>query len=301
MFNFSRQAPCWLMAAAVVLFTSQCAWAQTDVRPPLWEVRDGDTIAYLFGTIHVGSADFYPLPQSVQTAFRRSDTLAMEVDSANAQEASSAVAIALYAPPDGIENHLDPALLARVTELSRLYGLEFQRLRRMKPYLLMFTFTMFEYGRLGYDAKYGLDAHFAQRAQREGKRVVALESMTQQMTMLDNLSPALQAAMLQVTVDEIVNREVPVLVNGMITAWRAGDTKKLNKVLRAEERKLPRALAKEFRFRFLAERNSFMAQQIDSMIRSGQRVFVAVGALHMIGTGSIPALLREKGYVVRRR
>lgn len=301
MFNFARQASCWLVAAAVILFTSQSAWAQTEIRPPLWEVRDGDAVAYLFGTIHVGSADFYPLPQSVEAAYRSSDTLAMEVDPGNAQEASSAITIALYTPPDSIENHIDQALLASVTELSRLYGLDFRQLRQMKPYLLMFTFTMLEYGRLGYDAEYGLDAHFSQRAQREGKRVVALESMSQQMTMLDDLSAALQTTMLQITVDEIVNGEVPVLANEMITAWRAGDAKKLNEVLRAEERKLSPALAKEFRFRFLAERNSSMAQKIDWMIRSGQRVFVAVGALHMIGRDSIPALLREKGYIVRRR
>jgi len=35
------------------------------------------------------------------------------------------------------------------------------------------------------------------------------------------------------------------------------------------------------------------------MLRKGQRVFVAVGALHMIGADSIPSLLRKKGYSVK--
>jgi len=42
-----------------------------------------------------------------------------------------------------------------------------------------------------------------------------------------------------------------------------------------------------------------MARRIDGMIKSGQRVFVAVGALHMVGENSIPEILREKGYTVR--
>lgn len=298
MFNFARQAYCWLIAVAFILLTSQSAWAQSDVRPPLWEVRAGDATAYLFGTIHVGAADFYPLPESVESAFRNSDTLALEADPNNAQEAASAIIIALYAPPDNIENHLEPALLSRVKEISAQYGLQFQQLRQMKPYLLMFTFTMLEYGRLGYDAAYGLDAHFSQRAQREGKPIIELESMNKQMNMLDSLSPKLQSAMLQITVDEIVTGEVSDLADEMMAAWRTGDTKQLNDVLSAEERKLPPALAKEFRRRFLTERNVAMARQIDSMLKSGQRVFVAVGALHMVGKDSIPAILREKGYTV---
>jgi uncharacterized protein YbaP (TraB family) len=298
MFHFARQGYRLLIGAAVILLTSQIAWAQSEVRPPLWEIRAGDATAYLFGTIHVGAADFYPLPESVESAFRNSDTLAIEVDQNNTQEAASAVAIALYTPPDSIENHLEPALLASVQKASAQYGLQFLQLRQMKPYLLMFTLTMLEYGRLGFDPAYGLDAHFSQRARREGKRVVTLESMNQQMSMLDNLSPKLQSAMLQITVDEINSGEVPDLVDEMITAWRTGDTEQLNEVLSAEERKLKPTLAKEFRHHFLTERNAAMAQQIDDMLRDGQRVFVAVGALHMVGKDSIPVLLRKKGYAV---
>jgi hypothetical protein len=290
---------CWLLAAVIVVLTVQNAWAQSDVRPPLWEIRAGDTTAYLFGTIHVGAADFYPLPESVQSAFRNSDVLALEADPNNSQQAASALAIAMYVPPDSIEKHLETSLLSGVQEVSALYGLQFQQLRQMKPYLLMFMLTMMEYGRLGYDAKYGLDAHFSQRALRDGKQIIELESMGQQMHMLDSLSPDLQSAMLQITVDEILSGEVSVVSNEMIAAWSSGDTNQLNDVMTAEERKLPPPLAKEFRRRFLTDRNVTMARQIDGMIKSGQSVFVAVGALHMVGENSIPEMLRAKGYTVR--
>lgn len=299
MFMYARRVNCWLIAVAVILLTSHNAWAQSEVRPPLWEVHSGDTTAYLFGTIHVGTADFYPLPEFVESAFRNSDTLAIEADPNNVQQAASALAIAMYAPPDSIENHIEPALFSRVQQVSALYGLQIQQLRQMKPYLLMFALTMMEYGRLGYDAAYGLDAHFAQRAQREGKPIIELESMSMQMSMLDGLSPMLQSAMLQITVDEISTGEVSDLVNEMITAWRTGNTKQLNDVMSVEEGKLPPALAMEFRHRFLTDRNASMAQQIDRMLSSGQRVFVAVGALHLVGENSIPELLRKKGYTVR--
>jgi uncharacterized protein YbaP (TraB family) len=299
MIIFIRHAYRWLLATVVILLTSQLAWAQSDIRPPLWEVRDGDATVYLFGTIHVGAADFYPLPEFVEAAFRNSDTLAVEADPNNAQAASNALMMAMYVPPDSIENHLEPALLKGVEDISALYGLPFQHLRQMKPYLLMFTLTMLEYTRLGYDPKYGLDTHFSQRALREGKSIVELESMNQQMRMLDSLSPQLQSAMLQVTVDEILNGHVTVVSNDMMSAWRSGNIEKLIDVMTEEERKLAPPLAKEFRKRFLTERNVAMARRIDGMLKSGQRVFIAVGALHMVGEGSIPMILRDKGYTVR--
>ena len=299
MFIFARHAYCWLIATVVIVLASQNVWAQSDVRPPLWEVRTGDTTAYLFGTIHVGAANFYPLPESVQSAFRNSDVLALEADPNNGEQAASALAIAMYAPPDSIENHVEMPLLSGVQEVSALYGLQFQQLRQMKPYMLMFMLTMMEYGRIGYDAKYGLEAPYPQRVLREGKQLVELESMSQQMLMLDSLSPQLQSAMLQITVDEILTGEVSVVSNEMIAAWSSGDTNLLDDVMSAEERKLAPPLAKEFRRRFLTDRNVAMARRIDSMIKSGQRVFVAVGALHMVGENSIPEMLRAKGYTVR--
>lgn len=298
MYSFARPAFRWLFAAAAVLSVSCATWAQSGYSPPLWEVRSGNNTVYLFGTIHVGKADFYPLPAAVESAYRESSVLALEVDPANEQEAVNAVMSAMYAPPDSIENHLAPALLSSVVELSAGYGVRFQQIRQMKPYLLMFTLTTLEYARLGYSATQGLESHFSQRARAQGKRVVSLESMSQQMQMLDNLSPQLQAAMLQITVEEITNGEVAKLVAEMIAAWRTGDTRALDTVLSVEERRLPDELAREFHERFLTERNISMARQVERMLHSGERVFVAVGALHMVGEDGIPALLSELGYKV---
>ena len=49
--------------------------------PVLYKVTDGDgDVVWLFGSIHVGTEDFYPLPDYVEEAFEGSDRLAVEVD-----------------------------------------------------------------------------------------------------------------------------------------------------------------------------------------------------------------------------
>ena len=300
MICYAKTAERWLLAIATALWVSCPAWAQSAYSPPLWEVQAGQNRIYLFGTIHVGRADFYPLPAAVESAFRDSDILALEVDPEDHQEAMTAVMSAMYAPPDNIENHLPPELLKSVERVSADYGLPFEQLRQMKPYLLMFTLTNVEYGKLGFSPELGLESHFAQRARMDGKHLVALESMTQQMQMLEQLSPELQEAMLQITVDEISKGEVAPLVSEMIDAWRSGNVKALDTVLSTEERELPGALAAQFHQRFISGRNHAMAQQVESMLQSGKRVFVAVGAMHMVGKDGIPATLAAKGYKVKR-
>ena len=300
MHSCSRFAFHRLVAAATFLLFAVTAGAQSDYRPPLWQITAGNTTAYLFGTIHVGNADFYPLPASVDSAFRDSDLLVLEVDPADAQDATNAVMSAMYMPPESIENHVSPALLSRIGDISAAYGMPFQQIRQMKPYMLMFTLTALEYARLGYNAANGLENHLSQRARGSGKQIVALESMAQQMQMLDNLSPQLQAAMLEITLDEIAADEVTGMVGDMIAAWRSGNNRQLNDILTVEERRLPEPLADEFRQRFLSERNVAMADRIERMLLAGQRIFVAVGALHMVGENGIPALLTAKGYKVRQ-
>lgn len=295
----AKTAVRWLLAIAAAIWVSCPAWAQSAYSPPLWEVQAGQSRIYLFGTIHVGKADFYPLPAAVESAFRDSDILALEVDPENQQEAMTAVMSAMYAPPDNIENHLPPELVKSVASVSAGYGLPFEQLRQMKPYLLMFTLTQVEYGKLGFSPELGLESHLAQRARTDGKRLVALESMTQQMQMLEQLSPELQEAMLQITVDEISKGKVAPLVSDMIDAWRSGNVKALDTVLSAEERELPDALAAQFHQRFISERNRTMAQQVEHMLKGGKRVFVAVGAMHMVGEDGIPATLAAKGYKVK--
>ena len=288
-----------LIVLAAILLIPCAVSAQSGYSPPIWEVRSGENTAYLFGTIHVGKTDFYPLPASVQSAFAKSDVVALEVDPADEQAAVTAAMSAMYTPPDNIENHLDPDLIAGVIEVCAGYGIPFEQIRQIKPYLLMFMLTALEYQRLGYSPDKGLENHFARQALEQGKNIVALESMSAQMQVLDSLSSELQTAMLQIAVDEISSGEVEGLVAEMVMAWRTGNMDKLGAVLLAEERRLPDAMAKEFHERFLTKRNVAMVRQIERMLLNGDRVFVAVGAMHMVGEDGIPALLGAKGYEVR--
>jgi hypothetical protein len=271
-----------------------------DARLPLWEIKSASTTVYLFGTVHVGRGEFYPLPPAVETAYRDSQVLALEVDSTDMQALTAAVAMGMYQPPDSLDKHLPAALLQRLRTAFEGIGIPYEQAQRMKPFMAMLMLTSAAYSKLGYDASMGLDIHFADRAMKDGKRIVQLESAASQFGMMDSLSPGLQEELLAVTLDEIESSQVSTLVKDMVSAWMISDLGRLRRVLTEEERKLSPGRAREFHDKFLASRNTAMAQKIDSMLKERSPVFIAVGAAHALGDDGLVELLKKKGHRVRQ-
>jgi len=62
------------------------------------------------------------------------------------------------------------------------------------------------------------------------------------------------------------------------------------------------ALARKFEAEVLIKRNHRMADRIDALRKDAptETVFVAVGALHLLGSDNIPQLLQARGYEITR-
>jgi uncharacterized protein YbaP (TraB family) len=271
-----------------------------DTRLPLWEVSSDATKVYLFGTIHVGKREFYPLPAVVEDAYKRASAIALEIDSTDVQALSSAISTGLYTPPDRLSNHVPPDLQAKLNKALGKIGLPEEQVQVMKPFMVMLTLTSLEYARLGYDSANGLDIHFADRAGKDGKKIIALESAASQFAMMNSLSEPVQRELLEITLQEMDSNDIPALVEAMVSAWKTSDLARLEAVLAAEERKLSKGAASEFHEKFLTRRNEAMTQKIEGLLRDRSIVFVAVGAAHLLGKDGIVAMLRQKGYRVRQ-
>src|SRR4029453_2944050 len=61
-----------------------------DRRGFLWEVRKGRQVAWLFGTIHVGRPEFYPLPASRLSPLKRAEAIVLEADVSDSSRAIAA-------------------------------------------------------------------------------------------------------------------------------------------------------------------------------------------------------------------
>ena len=120
-------------------------------RGALFKVTQGQHTLYLFGTIHVGAADFYPLESRVSAALERATTLALEIDpDANPAAAVRAVQrYGMYRNGGPASADLAPEFRPRLAGLLKRYGLAPEAVAPMKPWLLASVLSISEYAQLG--------------------------------------------------------------------------------------------------------------------------------------------------------
>jgi len=299
-FHFAARCSARLFYALLIWLPAVAAHAQNGSTPLIWEARSASNTVYLFGTIHVGARKLYPLSPAVEKAFAGSRVLALEADPTQTGGAIDAMANAGYKPPDTIANHISPELMSKVERVLPQIGLPIEYARVMRPALLAMTIAVMEIGRQGYDPSLGLDVHFARLAKQQGKRIVELESLSEQLALLQSFSPALQAGMLEAAVESVQTGTLATELRDLVAAWRTGDADGLMGQLEKDTADLPPDLAREYTDSLYSTRNLGMTQKITAMLEGGEPTFVAVGAGHLLGDTGLVKLLQTKGYKLRK-
>jgi hypothetical protein len=291
--------------AAALAATSLASSAQAGAAPPagprhfLWEVSSLTNKVYLFGTVHAGKASFYPLPEPVQKAFADARVLAVEADVSDAAAMAKGGSSMIYAPPDKLSANVPAPLYERLRKQLLRLGLHETQFEPLKPFIAASFLSFTEWGRQGYVPAHGVDLHLITRAKEAKKRLVELEGAQAQADLMASLSEkeglqALEGAV--VALESGLGRDQ---ITGVVNAWQAGDPDLLLEVVRAYNDAVPGA--KELEDKFIWSRHEAMARKIEAFLLSGrERVFVAVGSLHLAGPRGLVEILKSRGYAVRQ-
>jgi uncharacterized protein len=261
----------------------------------LWKATSGAHTVYLVGSIHFASADMYPLPEAMESAFQASSVLVVELDprDANAMKALNLVASrGMYPPGDSLWNHVS----ARTREgLSRLAGggaMSAEMLARMKPWAVDLIVVQQLLASAGVRSELGIDMHFLEQA-RSGKRVDQLETPEEQVqAMLDTPESEQIRSLEETLADPDGSRQD---LEKMKTAWLSGDTAAIDALMASDFKDAPVT-----RKKLLEDRNVRMAAAVERYLKGGETCFVVVGAAHMVGKDGIVSRLAEKGFVVKQ-
>lgn len=239
--------------------------------PALWEIRDADTVIYLFGTFHTLDDQTVWFDDKVRDAFNRSGKLILETIVPTDMKAARAAA------------------QGQVTESSTKSGK-----RTLKPFIAS-TKTVVSQGRsMGLSVENGADAVLRRVAEGIGKPVGGLEGFEEQIKTLSNIpAPPPAAAAAAAPVTQLP--AVPVTLNDLLGAWTKGDTGAFSTMLAGFEAKSPVA------YRMLiADRNARWGQWIADRLHQPGTVFVAVGSGHLAGKDSVQQWLAARGITATR-
>ena len=269
--------------------------------PLLWQI-EGAVPSYLFGTIHVADPRVLSLPDRVESAFQAAEVVYTEIPLDTSVQLGMAESAVL---PEGgrLEEILDPDTVERINRyLSDVApGLTIAPLSQLKVWALATTLQLLE-SQMKHPGK-ALDMELYGRADALGKEVGGLETVAEQLELMDGLNFERQVRLLEGTLDYLEQARVDGVdvVADLIDAYLNGDIDRLGHTLN-EYLDDPLEHDSPLLERFITARNRKMAERIDKLLESdpGRRYFFAVGAGHFWGDQSLPQLLRDRGYTVRR-
>jgi uncharacterized protein YbaP (TraB family) len=272
---------------------------QTAQKHFLWKVTGGSGVAFLFGTVHVGKNDLYPLASVIEDSFKQSDTLIEEVDPATSLEslrlAQDIIKGGMYPADDSIANHLSEVTRARLTDYAKSgqLGADYTR---AKPWLLSLMIIQHQLKEMGFDQSKGLDQHFMKEATDMHKAIGALETADSQLRLFSSFPDDLQDQLLLTTLLDAA--EATDILDRTLKAWSSGNTEAMDGLINRDVRDHP--VLQPLMEKMFYERNDAMTQQIEKFLQTGKTYFVAVGAGHLVGERGIVKQLRRKNYTVEQ-
>ena len=268
----------------------------------LWSVEapDGSTLLHLFGSIHMASADTYPLPDRVMEAFARSDRLVVEADVTDAREAEVLARLGdegILAPPATLWDLVGPETEARLDACLAQTNLPKMLFDRFKPWMASLTLEAVRLIRQGYDEKLGLDRHFLTLARERGLPIAQLESVAEQMGLFLNLTDEQSLQLLEVSILECGTGADE--LERLLASWRRGDLAEFEELYFKAFREHPELTP--LLDKIIHQRNESMHRRLQDYLAPGTTSFVVIGAAHMVGADGIPERLMAQGLSVVRR
>jgi uncharacterized protein YbaP (TraB family) len=291
----------FLAAAPARAEAPRAGQAEAPNRGALFKVEGAGHTLYLFGTIHVGAADFYPLEARVTAALQRASVLALEIDP-EADPAAATRALrrhGLYADGRTAADDIAPAFRPRLARLLRQYGIAPEAVAPMKPWLLASVLAMSEFAAHGYQASLAVDSYLARQARARKIRVLELESVGGQMALFGGMTPAEQGRFLEEGISAIEDPEQAAQARAIAQAWRTADAAALDELARqgAEDDSFAGRFVQRV---LLDERNPTLAKGIAALLARERDSVAAIGVLHLVGADSVPQLLQRRGLRVER-
>ena len=267
----------------------------------LWEIsgKGLKRPSYLFGTMHVSSKLAFHLADSFYLGIRNADVVALETNPESWQEDMSKYELG----GAGYENYntayqtsgfmpLPEDYLSINTLKFYKYDKKIERALYSNPSAIN-NLLYRSYGNETSDFEEDtyLDMYIYQCGKKWGKKVAGVEKYAESMKLM--MEAYKDAAKDRDTKERSYESEEGYSYNKLQEAYRSGNLDWLDSINKYN------SFSAAFDEKFLYRRNEIQASSIDSILRSGQSLFVGVGAAHLPGGRGVIEMLRQQGYKLR--
>ena len=287
------------LKAAIAALILTALPASALAAPAMWEVSDGDSKVWLFGSMHLvppGTEWRTPL---FDATVAKAETVYFEADVGP----WGIMGALIWSLKMGFNNARDPWLptltpeqTAKLATAITPLGLTPQQLGSYEPWLAEQVIEQKAVDKAGTDAgggdmALGPDALLENELPKEKKAY--FETVVQQLNLMGAAPRSEQIAGLMNSLDQLGGASTEMA--GMARQWSGGDLDGLGKTV-ADDPMVKGALGETMLF----GRNRNWVPVIEQMLAQNHQDLVVVGAAHLIGDGSVADLLSKAGFTVTR-
>jgi uncharacterized protein YbaP (TraB family) len=285
----------WLrLFVAVLLLGVSIGTRSEDGHHTLWTVKGNHNTVYLLGSVHALKATEADLPPEALRAFANAKTLVMELNPNNVSTNKVLGSMLdLETLPAGmtLAGALGPDAYNKFIAHAEPLGLDPEFMSHFQPWFAVTMLDQLELAKLGFDPNAGVDLQFAKLAQADHREIIGLETIEEQIGIFAHLSLEEQRHYVLYSLAELDSAGRP--LDAMISAWRRGDTNRLEQLLGEGLEEFPDLYSK-----LTTDRNRRWLPTIIGFLNDDHDYLVVVGALHLVGRDGIVELLRRQGYEV---
>lgn len=257
----------------------------------MWLAEGATNRVYILGSVHLLRREDHPLPAIMEAAYADAESLIMELDMDDLDPAALQAAtnrLGVIQDERTLRDFLGAARYEEAVAAAAEMDIPFDMLDKTEPWYAAITVEQLALMRIGFNPLYGIELHMTMKATQDGKEVTGLETIEEQLAMLDGLSIEAQNDLLLQTLAEGGNIEA--FMDDMIRAWRVGDVDYLETNMLDDMAEYPEL------FDVIVEsRNRRWVGSIEALLDDEDDYLIVVGALHLVGAVGVPALLEQRG------
>ncbi|MCI4662085.1 MAG: TraB/GumN family protein [Neomegalonema sp.] len=263
----------------------------TLARPALWKISDADSEIWLFGTVHMLDPSLTWRYPALDQAINQAQTFVFEAPTDPQGEAAAARYVAQYArnaPGKTLSSQLSRIGQKRLQRVSADLGIPVQQIDQFRPWFAGIVLSATWIQKQGSSPDAGVEQVLGAEAKARGASMQYLETIEQQLGYLSGMSPKAEVAFLDLALQDMV--EDPKSLDRLMVHWLNADLDGMAREIFDHEAQAPEVYDALF-----TRRNRAWAAQIKQMLAGSGKIFIGVGAGHLVGTQGVPALLRAQG------
>jgi len=257
-------------------------------RSLFWSIqKNGQAAGYLLGTIHSEDPRVLDFSEDFVARLRANRVFAMELvpDLPTLARLSEYMN---YPPGQTLESVIGAKRFKSLEAALSTYNVPPEQVNRMKPWAAMMTLST-----PPPETGFFMDLSLSLRASGSGLKVVGLETLDQQLSFLENMPVQMQLSLLDQAVEAF--DQVTDAHDQMVDAYLENDLAKLQVLADQQLQEVGEEASNYFIELGIHARNLRMADTLLPQLEAN-KVFVAVGALHLPGKKGLLNILRQQGY-----